>query len=241
METVSLCLLISATLSIQPDRTQFFRYEAFSLNCAVPGNFNGWAVRRNTSMGLRVLCEDGWGRPNGSSCINNRAYSADSGLYWCESEKECSNTLNITVNIGVVILESPALPVTEGDNVALRCSYKERYDEYSSSDFFATFYKDDVFIGKYARGEMILKNVPMSVNGFYNCEHPEHGKSPKSWLSVRARAQPSSEPPLMSLSNLVSTILLFLLYTAIAMLCIYTYRKWARAQAEAKRREPDHL
>lgn len=95
----------AATLSIQPDRTQFFRYEAFSLNCAVPGNFNGWAVRRNTSMGLRVLCEDGWGRPNGSSCINNRAYSADSGLYWCESEKECSNTLNITVNSKTAILK----------------------------------------------------------------------------------------------------------------------------------------
>uniref|UniRef100_A0A096M630 Immunoglobulin superfamily member 10-like n=1 Tax=Poecilia formosa TaxID=48698 RepID=A0A096M630_POEFO len=117
------CTSGSATLSIQPDRSQFFRYEAFTLSCAVSGNFSGWRVMRNASEAF-TPCED-WGRPNGSSCINHSVYKSDTGLYWCQSEQgECSNVLNITINTGVVILESPALPVTVGDDVTLRCSFK---------------------------------------------------------------------------------------------------------------------
>ncbi|XP_023254723.1 low affinity immunoglobulin gamma Fc region receptor II-like, partial [Seriola lalandi dorsalis] len=186
MDIPSLCLFMSATLSIKPDRPQFFRYESFTMSCAVPGSSSSWTLRRNTSSGSFLSCEVGWGRRNGSSYINRSVYKTDTGVYWCESEEgECSNVLNITVNSGTVILESPALPVTEGDKVTLRCSVKERYAEKSESDFNATFYKNDVFIGIHSDGTMILPAASKSDEGFYKCRHPMKGESPQSLLAVR--------------------------------------------------------
>ncbi|XP_026180099.1 uncharacterized protein LOC113140486 isoform X1 [Mastacembelus armatus] len=237
-----------STLSIHPDRSQFFRYETFTLSCEVPGTFSGWKVMRNTSSSSLVPCEAGWGLPEGSSCTNKAVYTSDTGLYWCESEQgEHSNVLNITVNIGEVILEVPALPVTEGGEVVLRCSFKQRYTPKSASDFSASFFRDGVFIGTQPEGKMVLKPVSESDEGFYKCEHPTEGQSPQSFLAVRVQDQPNtvSPPPppppppppspvSMYILNLVFSVLLFI--TFIMVVCICVYRKWARARADAKRR-----
>ena len=172
-----------------------------------------------------------------------------------------------------MILESPSHPVTEGDNVTLCCSYRERSAETPTSDFSATFYKDGVFVGTEPAGKMILSSVSRHHEGFYKCEHPEKGQSEQSWLSVTGElifcslddtttmsgslrlfcldhvsclklmdffltGQPSNvspHPPLMFLRKLVCTILLFILYNAILILAIYTYRRWARGKNRANK------
>ncbi|XP_051237294.1 uncharacterized protein LOC127352711 isoform X2 [Dicentrarchus labrax] len=251
MEIASLCLMLcftplAAALSISPNRSQFFRYEEIYLRCEEKVNSSGWMVKRNTSDSTSEVCEFGWAIPGESSCTIEDAYPTDRGVYWCESEqREYSDSINITVTAGAVILESPALPVTVGDKVTLRCSYRKGDRDDPTSDFSATFYKDNVFQGT-EKGELILQSVSKSDEGFYECEYPGKGKSEQSWLAVRARALPINvpttpppppHPPLLSLPNLVCTILLFILYTAILIFCISIYRRWARARAGAS----DHL
>ncbi|XP_041821303.1 uncharacterized protein LOC121626707 [Chelmon rostratus] len=247
MEITSICAILS-TLSITPNSSQFFRYADISLRCVAPTGSGDWTVKRNSSFGISEKCQYGWGIPGESSCTIEDAFPSDTGVYWCESEQgHCSNTVWITVTDDV-ILESPALPVTAGDNVTLRCSSKEEDQHESTSDFSAAFFKDNVFIGTEPAGQMVLPAVSTSDEGFYKCEHPHRGASPGSWLAVRVRAQPMSvptappaPPPLMSLPKLVCSILLFILYSAILVVCVYMYRRWRQARAQAKRTASDHL
>uniref|UniRef100_I3JAZ9 Ig-like domain-containing protein n=1 Tax=Oreochromis niloticus TaxID=8128 RepID=I3JAZ9_ORENI len=174
----------AATLSIHPSRSVFFYYETVTLSCAVPGSFSSWTVKRNTSTKSSVSCET-WGQLNGSSCTIKGVYPSDSGVYWCESDRgECSNTINIRVTTGV-ILESPAVPLTEGDSVTLNCSYKEKYAKESTSNFSTAFYRNGAFIGKRSEGRLRLIHVSKENEGFYKCEHPTKGQSPENWLEVR--------------------------------------------------------
>lgn len=154
-----------------------------------------------------------------------------------------------------VILEMPAFPVTAGDSVILRCSYKERFSTTPSSDFPAVFYKNDVFIGKEPTGKMTLGDVSMSDAGFYRCEHPERGKSPTSWLTVRGKVMnlmqtttevlhvscltlvvsitagpPTVSPPEMSLPRLVCTVVLVVLYSVTFILCVHVHFRWTKGK-----------
>ncbi|XP_022625351.1 sialoadhesin-like [Seriola dumerili] len=246
MEIASICLLLS-TLSITPDRSQFFWYEEIFLRCATPANSSGWTVRRNTTFKKSQPCQYGWAIPGDSSCTIEDPDISDTGVYWCESQRgECSNTINITVNDGV-ILESPALPVVEGEKVTLRCSYKKKSHREPTSDFDAHFYKNGVFIG--TEREMILRAVSKSDEGFYKCEHPSRKQSLQSWLAVTEKPQRTSiltthPPPLTThfrTGFLVCATLLLILYTIVTIVSIYVHRKVARARAEAKRRAAGRL
>ncbi|KAL3050978.1 hypothetical protein OYC64_001287 [Pagothenia borchgrevinki] len=121
-----------------------------------------------------------------------------------------------------------------GDEVALRCSYKEK-GGIPTSNFSAAFYKNNEFIGDHSAGKLIFQAVSKSDEGFYECEHPKKAKSQQSWLAVtdQPRVVCTPHPPLMPLSRLLCSILLFLTFTVIFIVCIYIYRRWARARANA--------
>uniref|UniRef100_A0A6Q2WSP8 Ig-like domain-containing protein n=1 Tax=Esox lucius TaxID=8010 RepID=A0A6Q2WSP8_ESOLU len=80
---------------------------------------------------------------------------------------------------GDVILESPALPVTEGHSVTLSCRYKK-----TPSNLIADFYKDGSLIRNETTGEMTIPAVNKSDQGRYSCGHPELGESQESWMTV---------------------------------------------------------
>ncbi|XP_064816876.1 low affinity immunoglobulin gamma Fc region receptor II-b-like, partial [Oncorhynchus masou masou] len=182
-----------ASLSISPDRSQFFKFESVSLSCEVQGNSAGWRVVRNTSRGILSECNTDWGKQQGSSC-NVSLITSHSGVYWCESGSgQHSHAVNITVHAGAVILESPALPVTEGDSVTLRCRH-----QVTPSDLTAVFYKDGSLIRAETTGEMTIPAVSKSDEGLYKCSSSK-GESPESWMTVTATTPrpptPSSSPP----------------------------------------------
>ncbi|XP_038587718.1 low affinity immunoglobulin gamma Fc region receptor II-b-like [Micropterus salmoides] len=165
-------------LRITPDRLQHFGYESVSFHCeGTDGSTRLRGIRNREEF--QPVC-DITRTPTGS-CTIKRAYPGDSGEYWCETDGgERSNSANITVTAGPVILESPALPVLVGQNVVLRCRHKT-----TSTNTKAVFYKDDVLIESSPADEMPINNVSKSDEGVYKCSIPGVGASPGSWLAVR--------------------------------------------------------
>ncbi|KAM3590568.1 uncharacterized protein V6R79_012068 [Siganus canaliculatus] len=231
-----------AVLSIHPNRLQFFWYDSFTLTCA--GNSSTWTFWRKTTTVLPFpeTSSCGWGLLQEPSCKVKNAYPLDTGVYWCESEGgRFSNSINITVTDGSVILHSPALPVKTGDKVTLVCSYKMNELSQATSDFSASFFKDGEFIGNAAN--ITFERVKVSDQGFYRCEHPTGAQSLESWLAVTqhepsAAGPPPSPPPppppplVMEWPGLLCSILLVVLYTIMFIVCISIYIRWAKARAQ---------
>uniref|UniRef100_A0A669F800 Ig-like domain-containing protein n=1 Tax=Oreochromis niloticus TaxID=8128 RepID=A0A669F800_ORENI len=173
-------LTLTAHLTVSPSSSQFFQYDFVSLSCEEDDSSAGWTLRRNTSKQQRTQCGDGWGKPAGSSCNIRYTYPSDSGVYWCESrEGTVSNMVNLTVTGGSVILQSPVLPVMEGDDVTLLCKTKT-----TPSNLPAAFYKDGSLIRKQPTGHMTIQHVSRSDEGLYKCDISGHGESPSSWITV---------------------------------------------------------
>ncbi|KAL1278700.1 hypothetical protein QQF64_025373 [Cirrhinus molitorella] len=170
------------SLIISPSRTQHFTFVSLSLSCEDQSNSDRWTVRRYRDVWGRLEdCSSSvWRSQTGSTCTINSTSTSDTGVYWCQSESgENYHPVNITVHFDV-ILESPVHPVTEGDNLSLRCLYKHS----TPSNLRADFYKDGSLIQNQTT-EMIISTVSKSHEGFYYCKHTKRGDSPKSWISVR--------------------------------------------------------
>ncbi|XP_042256688.1 uncharacterized protein LOC121889065 [Thunnus maccoyii] len=121
---------------------------------------------------------------------------------------------------GSLILQSPVLPVMEGDDVTLHCKT-------NTSNLPADFYKDGSFIRTEPAGHMTIHHVSKSDEGLYKCNISSHGESPSSWITVTekptttSQSTPLSTPtstsqPLISwfvpsVCGLVVLMLLFLL------------------------------
>ncbi|XP_053537832.1 Fc receptor-like protein 5 [Ictalurus punctatus] len=209
------------SLIINPSRTQHFTDDSLSLSCEDQINSTGWRVRRYTHSERVLDCSRG--SVTGSTCKISFLSTSYTGVYWCESESgENSNPVNITVHDGGVILESPVHPVTEGHPLTLRCLYRNT----KSSNLRADFYKDGSVLQTQTTGEMIIRTVSKSDEGFYHCKHPERGESLKSWVSVRASGPSGVEAPfsvLMLISSVV-TASPYLLVTIILLVKCYKAR-----------------
>ncbi|CAJ1085701.1 low affinity immunoglobulin gamma Fc region receptor II-like [Xyrichtys novacula] len=157
---------------ILPNRLQFFTYEVIRLNC------DGWRVMKNTTQ---------WEKSETTMTITP-ALPSHSGEYWCESrEGEKSESLNIAVTAGSVILESPVYPVIEGQTVTLGCR-KKAPPHYQTADF----YKNGKFKKTEFKGKMVVHNVSKSDEGVYKCRISGAGESLESRLAVKGSSVESS-------------------------------------------------
>ncbi|XP_067380156.1 low affinity immunoglobulin gamma Fc region receptor III-A-like [Channa argus] len=163
---------------VVPDRLQFYEYDNFSILCVETDAFAKWTVRRkliemNTTNSVNWSTSEPW-------VSVEIAFKKDSGEYWCENEEgDRSNSLNITVTAGFVILESPTRPVIEGYEVILHCRNKK-----TQSQHIADFYKDGSFLGTQYNNSLMIPNVSKSDEGRYKCSISGAGESPESWLTV---------------------------------------------------------
>uniref|UniRef100_A0AAZ1WWN9 Ig-like domain-containing protein n=1 Tax=Oreochromis aureus TaxID=47969 RepID=A0AAZ1WWN9_OREAU len=189
MEKTPLLTLLSR-LTVSPSSSQFFKGDFVSLSCEEDDSSAGWTLRRNTSKEISAECGMDWGKSAGSSCIINHIILLDSGVYWCESrEGPISNMVNLTVTGGSVILQSPVLPVMEGDDVTLLCKTKT-----TPSNLPAAFYKDGSLIRKQPMGHMTIQHVSRSDEGLYKCDISGHGESPSSWITVTGKPTTTTSP-----------------------------------------------
>ncbi|KAM9500830.1 leukocyte immunoglobulin-like receptor subfamily A member 3 [Clarias gariepinus] len=204
------------SLIISPSRTQHFTADSLSLSCEDQRDSTGWTVRRYTHSETQLDCSS----VSGSTCNISSLSTSHTGVYWCQSESGGrSNSLNITVHNGDVILESPVHPVTEGNPLTLRCLYHNT----KISDSGADFYKDDSVLQKQTTGEMTI-SVSKSDEGFYHCTHPERGESPKSWVSVRVLSHGKAPLSVLKLLSSVVAASPYVLVTIILAVKCYRAR-----------------
>ncbi|XP_061566087.1 low affinity immunoglobulin gamma Fc region receptor II-b-like isoform X2 [Cololabis saira] len=190
MDLMTMCTVV-ASLRVHPVRSQFFQYESFSLVCEQQGSpAEDWRVKRSTAFHQEEDCPPPPSRGHGPNCSIDDLYFSDSGVYWCESAAgRCSNTINITVTRGSVILEGPVHPVDEGEAVTLRCRTR------APSSNLTYFYKDDLLVGNSTSGNLTIRRVSPSDEGLYKCSVAGLGPSPSSWLAVRGR--PETHPSVL--------------------------------------------
>lgn len=81
-------------------------------------------------------------------------------------------------------MESPVVPVMEGEAVMLRC--RGRNISYTKAEF----YKDGVLISSSSTGQMTIHRVSKSDEGVYKCHIPGAGESAERQLLVKGETNP---------------------------------------------------
>ncbi|XP_026225353.1 low affinity immunoglobulin gamma Fc region receptor III-like isoform X2 [Anabas testudineus] len=163
---------------IVPDKLQFFEYDVVSVYCDGTHDTE-WRVMRKI-LDINATNYSHWDT-SAPSCTIKPAFIRHSGKYWCgNKEGERSDTVNITITGGSVILESPVGPVIEGSSVTLRCRKRK-----NALSRIADFYKDSMHIKTGYGGEMTITNFSVSDEGLYKCNIYGAGESAESWLTVK--------------------------------------------------------
>ncbi|CAI5660999.1 unnamed protein product [Oreochromis niloticus] len=224
----------AATLRVTPNRLQHFQYEPLSLDCESPDGSTELRGVRTTEEKFEHFSPVCNSKKTSSSCTITKAYPTDSAEYWCEVKGgQRSNSVNITITDGSVILESPVFPVFEGHNVTLHCISKTTPTNQS-----ANFYKDDGLIDRSPSDNMHINSVSKSDEGRYKCSISGVGTSPESWLHVRSDASPetlsddsSSSPVLILLWTVLPTLVIILILLVVRFLNTCKHRVSSKTSA----------
>ncbi|CAI5660771.1 unnamed protein product [Oreochromis niloticus] len=205
-------------LTVSPSSSQFFKRDFVSMSCEEDDSSAGWTLRKNPSKQPKTQCGEVWGERAGSSCKFN-VYPESSGVYWCEfREGTISNMVNLTVTGGLVILQSPVLPVMEGDDVTLLCKTETTFSKLP-----AAFYKDGSLVRKQPTGHMTIQHVSRSDEGLYKCDISGYGESPSSWITVTGK--PKTTAPLQLAFRAVIYLLIFCPFFISTLLLVSIYRR----------------
>ncbi|XP_039458609.1 low affinity immunoglobulin gamma Fc region receptor II-like [Oreochromis aureus] len=205
----------AVSLRVVPNKSQFFEHESVSFYCEESSH--GYVLyKKNEEV---KQCNKTSRKPTasttGSQCTIDCIYRYDNGEYWCGTAGgKRSNNIYITVTDGSVILEIPAVPVMEGEDVSLRCRNKML-----SSSIAADFYKYGRHIGSSVTGNMTIHRVSKSDEGLYKCKISGGEESSESWLSVSLPCLTASTP------WIIATILLTTLIVIIVVMGLYLFRK----------------
>ncbi|CAI5660963.1 unnamed protein product [Oreochromis niloticus] len=212
-------------LRVVPNRSQFFEYEPVTFYCEGVSHYNIVHTLRGKIKSCSNTNEK---KATGSSCSIKHLYTDESGEFICETGGgEKSNIINITVTAGSVILESPAVPVMEGEAVTLSCRNKT-----TSSSFTAEFYKDGLPIRNSSTGYMTIGRVSKSDEGLYKCSISGAEESPVSWLTVTGQNTgahpdiPQKESPAATPWIIVTVLLSVVL--VVGALCHFGKDYWNR-------------
>ncbi|XP_039996759.1 low affinity immunoglobulin gamma Fc region receptor II-c-like isoform X2 [Xiphias gladius] len=245
MEVAALCLILylemnsldsgqAVSLTVTPTRLQFFKYDSFSVSCEEEEEEQreeeeeeraGWRVMKKTKNREVLPCP--------FSCFISAAFPCThSGVYWCETGPgTTTDTVNIVVTAGPVILESPVLPVAEGDRVTLRC---RGLAVTSAGDLATDFFKDGLLVATSSTGNMTVDGVSTADDGLYKCSIAGYGASPESRLTVRAPpAGPDPPAPLRSPLTLLRHLVVGIPYLLSTVLLGLICRDRRRGHLEA--------
>ncbi|KAL3051008.1 hypothetical protein OYC64_001308 [Pagothenia borchgrevinki] len=179
------------------NRIQFFSNEAFTLGCQLPNDNAQWKMMRFSDWrGTVTECPGQVSSDHRLSSTITPVYLDSYILYWCENPAgDRSNSLNVSIaSVATVVLESPPLPVMEGEDVMLRCFLRDKKTKEIRFNLHTSYDKNNRLIdnrlgrGPFEQeGNFTLKAVTKADEGVYNCEMPGGGNSHASWLSVKAR------------------------------------------------------
>ncbi|KAI9524489.1 hypothetical protein NQZ68_018173 [Dissostichus eleginoides] len=179
---------VDADVWIEPSRLQVFEYEPVSLRCVGFDGLSDVNILRWSKTGKETCDGSKWGSFQELNCNITSPYKEDSGDYWCEAGGKKSVYVDVIITAGSVILESPVLPVMEGESVTLSCKNKTK----TSSILSADFHKDGRLIRYSPTGNITIQSVSKSDEGLYKCNFSDSGESPESRLTVRVSAKGSS-------------------------------------------------
>ncbi|MBN3304934.1 FCGR1 protein, partial [Amia calva] len=152
-------------LSLSPEWTVLFPKESVTLRCGLTGDSSAgqynWYRAAEGKATEPVQCQ----KTNGDNCLVTFKDKSHNGLYWCEAQPEGERSASVHIRVvdHKVILQTPPLPLTEGDNVTLVCR-----DKSTSS----SFYKDNKkLLSDTTQNILRISPVRKDAEGIYRCQH----------------------------------------------------------------------